>query len=205
LRRIIINLDELKLEDQKDSMIQAAFNQGLVNFKANGIIIEKLLKIQRCNIYSNDFTIKGIIPILKQTEKVKIGEFLENLTPFGVSLDISSKDQENLAVSFANQGISFIVCKSTDWKVIPFENLIAQFNSLDCEIYADVGSSLKDAELLLHTLELGVDGLIFSPNSENDLIELKKLLKTSQLLKLESATIKKINPIPEADRVCVDT
>jgi len=205
LRKIIINLDEIKSDDQKDSMIQAALNQGLINFKASGLIIEKLLKIQRCNVYSNDFTIKGIIPILKHTEKDKIEEFLENLTTFGVSLDISSKDQENLAVSLAKQGVSFIVCKSTDWKVIPFENLIAQFNSLDYEIYADVGSSLKDAELLLHTLELGVHGLIFSPDSENDLIELKKLLKTSQLLKLESATIRKITPIPEADRVCVDT
>ena len=186
-------------------MIQAAFNQGLVHFKASGKITEKLLKIQRCTVYSNDFTIKGIIPILKHEEKDKIGEFIENLTTFGVSLDISSKDQENLAISLAKQGISFIVCKSTDWKVIPYENLIARFNSMDCEIYADVGSSLIDAELLIHTLEIGVDGLIFSPNSENDLIKLKKLIKTSQPLKLESATIKKITRIAEADRVCVDT
>ncbi len=205
LRRIIINLDELKSDDQKNSMIQAAFNQGFVNFKASGKITEKLLKIQRCVVYSSDFTIKGIIPILKQEEKDKISEFLEKSSTFGVSLDISSKKQEDLAVSLAKLGSSFIICKSTDWKVIPFENLIAQFNTLDCEIFADVGSSLSDAELLLHALEIGVDGLIFSPNSENDLIELRKMLKISQSLKLQSATIKKITPIPEADRVCVDT
>lgn len=205
MRRIIINLDELKLDDQKNSMIQAAFNQDFVNFKASGKIGEKLVKIQRCAVYSNDLTIKGIIPILNQEEMDKINKFLEKSTNFGVTLDISSKEQENLAVSLAKQGISFIICKHSNWKVIPFENLIAKFTSMDCEIYSDVGSSLIDAELLLHTLEIGVDGLIFSPNSENDLIELKKLLKTSQPLKLESATIKKITPIPEADRVCVDT
>lgn len=205
MRRIIINLDEIKSDDQKNSMIQAAFNQGFVNFKANGIIAENLVKIQRCVVYSNDIALKGIIPILNQEEKNKISEFLEKSSLFGVFLDISSKNQENLAVSLAKQGISFIMCKHTNWKVIPFENLIAKFSSMDCELFADVGSSLFDAELLLHTLEIGVDGLIFSPNSENDLIELKKLLKTSHPLKLESATIKKITPIPEADRVCVDT
>ncbi len=205
LRRIIINLDDLKSDDQKNSMIQAAFNQGFVNFKASGKITEKLLEIQRCIVYSSDFTIKGIIPILKQEEKDKISEFLEKSSTFGVSLDISSKKQENLAVSLAKLGSSFIICKSTDWKIIPFENLIAQFNTLDSEIFADVRSSLSDAELLLHTLEIGVDGLIFSPNSENDLIELRKMLKTSLTLDLQSATIKKITQIPEADRVCVDT
>jgi len=205
LRKIIINLDEIESEDQKNSMIQAAFNQGFVNFKASGENAENLVKIQRCVVYSNDLTIKGIISILNQEEKEKISNFLENSSTFGVFIDISSKEQENLAVSLAKQGTSFIICKHTNWKVIAFENLIAKFSSMDCEIYADVGSSLSDAELLLHTLEIGVDGLIFSPNSENDLIELKKLLKTSQLLNLESATIKKITTIPEADRVCVDT
>ncbi len=205
MRRIIINLDEIESEDQKNSMIQAAFNQGFVNFKTSGKIAENLVKIQRCVVYSNDLTINGIIPILNHDENNNIGEFLEKSSIFGVFINISSKEQENLAVSFAKQGISFIICRYTNWKVIPFENLIAKFNSMDCEIYADVGSSLDDADLLLHTLEIGVDGLIFSPNSENDLIELKKLLKTTQPLKLESATIKKIKPIPEADRVCVDT
>jgi len=205
MRRIIINLDEIKSEDQKNSMIQAAFNQGFVNFKASGKIAENLVKIQRCAVYSNDLTINGIIPILNQEEKEKISNFLEKSSTFGVFIDISSKEQENLAVSLAKHGTSFIICKHTNWKVIPFENLIAKFNSMDCEIYADIGYSLSDAELLLHTLEIGVDGLIFSPNSENGLIELKKFLKTSQPLKLESATIKKITPIPEADRVCVDT
>ncbi|MHA1648477.1 MAG: 3-dehydroquinate synthase II [Promethearchaeota archaeon] len=205
MRRIIINLDELKSDDQKNSMIQAAFNQDFVNFKVSGKIGEKLVKIQRCTVYSNDLTIHGIIPILKQEEKDQITVFLEKSTIFGLFLDISSKEQENIAVSLAKQGTSFIICKHTNWKVIPFENLIAKFSSMDCEIYADVGSSLIDAELLLHTLEIGVDGLIFSPNSENDLIELKQLLKTSKPLKLVSATIKKITSIPEADRVCVDT
>ncbi len=205
MRRMIINLEGLKSDDQKNSMIQGAFNQGFVNFKSSGKIAENLVKIKRCSVYSNDFTIMGIIPIFKHEEKDKITEFLEKSNIFGVSLDISSKEQENLAVSLAKQGIFFIICKHTNWKVIPFENLIARFNSMDCEIYADVGSSLIDAELLLHTLELGVDGLIFSPGNENDLIELKKFLKTSQTLKLESATIKKITSIPEADRVCVDT
>lgn len=205
MRKIIINLDEIKSDDQKNSMIQAAFNQDFVNFKVSGKIAENLVKIQRCVVYSNELTINRIIPILNQDEKDKISEYLENSTVFGVFLDISSKEQEKLAVSLAKQGVSFIICKHTNWKVIPFENLIAKFSSMDCEIYADVGSSLNNAELLLHTLELGVDGLIFSPTSENDLIALKKILKTSQPLKLESATIKKITPIPEADRVCVDT
>ena len=205
LRKIIIDLDEINSDEQKDSIIQAAFNLGFVFFKTKGKTAEKLIKIQRSIVYSNDFSIKGVIPILNQEKKAEIGEFLKKFPDFGIMVEIFSKEHENLVVSSAKEGVSFVICKATDWKVIPFENLIAQLNPLDCEIYADVGSSLNDADLFLHTLEIGVDGLLFSPKSENDLIELKKLLKTPQTIKLETAIIKSIIAIPEADRVCVDT
>ena len=54
-------------------------------------------------------------------------------------------------------------------------------------------------------MERGVNGILFCPNSENDLIDLKKLLQETLVIPLETATVEKVTPIPEADRVCVDT
>jgi len=44
LRRIIINFDEIKWYDQKNLMIQAAFNHGFVNLEVIGEIGKKLVK-----------------------------------------------------------------------------------------------------------------------------------------------------------------
>jgi 3-dehydroquinate synthase II len=201
-------------------MIQGAFNQGFTNFCAEKEAAKKLVNVERCEIYTweteyqidsqnaridlND-KVEGTIPILRYDSSKQLTLPDNFKADLGIATLISSKEDELRAVGWANRGVSFIACKTTDWKIIPFENLIAKLSTLDTALYAEIGNSLKDAELLIHTLESGVDGLIFTPDNENSLIDLKKLLKTTLELPITTGKIEKITSIPEADRVCVDT
>jgi 3-dehydroquinate synthase II len=205
MKNIIINIPEGWSEDKSNSMIQAAFNQGFTNFFATGDPAKKIMPIERCTLYSTDhnLTKKKLVVFADTQGKINLQGL--NINEIGIRTQISSKDDEERAIKWATEGTAFLICKATDWKIIPFENLIARLSTLDTELYADVGQSLKDAEILLHTLETGVDGLVFTPINENDLIELKKFMKLALSLTIEKATIEKITLIPEADRVCVDT
>ena len=205
MTKILIKIPNDWPADRADSMIQGAFNQGFTTFVAEGESAAKLAKVDRVQLYSYDSTRSDAIQILKGGTSTKIDFDSLGNSDFGIDITISTKEDEKQALSYANKGTSFLICKTTDWKIIPFENLIANLTTQDTQLYADIGSSLADADLLLHTLEKGVDGLVFSPKSENDLVDIKKLLKENISIKIETAKILKITPISEADRVCVDT
>jgi 3-dehydroquinate synthase II len=58
---------------------------------------------------------------------------------------------------------------------------------------------------MIKTMEIGVDGILITPKSANDIIELKNLLSPTFQIELTKAKVIKIDAIPEAERVCVDT
>jgi 3-dehydroquinate synthase II len=91
-----------------------------------------------------------------------------------------------------------------DWKIIPFENLIANIHKNDTALIAVI-ETLNEAEIMLKTLEIGVDGILIKPKSIKDIIDLKRLIRTNLSLKLTKAKVKDIQQIPEGERVCVDT
>ena len=203
MTQIIIKLDPEMGKEKMDSMIQEGFNMGFTNFLANGEGAKRLSEIERVTLYSTEKNENAIQIINSNNIKDQLDQIIKNES--GIATVISDKEDELRAIKWANSGVSFLVCTTTDWKIIPFENLIANISTLDCQLYADVKSSLEEVDLLIHTLETGVDGVIFEPKTENDLVDLKQLLKISSSINLEYATIESITPISEADRVCVDT
>ncbi len=101
-----------------------------------------------------------------------------------------------------------IIIRPLDWKIIPLENLIAEFQQISeptPKLIADVGNSLEDISVFLHTLERGVDGILFQPNSEAEILKLKQILAVNPSISLIPGTIQKITSISQGDRVCVDT
>ncbi|MCK4426023.1 MAG: 3-dehydroquinate synthase II, partial [Deltaproteobacteria bacterium] len=62
-----------------------------------------------------------------------------------------------------------VIVKTTDWTIIPLENLIAQTGNL----YAEV-KTLSEAKDFLSILEKGVDGVLVTTN---DINELKKIIR----------------------------
>jgi 3-dehydroquinate synthase II len=205
MKKIIIRILESWSDALQKSMIQAALNQGFTGFYVTGTAAQKMSGLEKRELFSPDLSLPSVNHVLDGNVPTPVPLPFPPGESYGFDLTISSKDDEKRAIRCAKEGADFLICKATDWKIIPFENLIANLSTLETQLYADVGGSLADAELLLHTLEKGVDGLVFTPKSENDLIDLKKYLKKGIILKIEPAKIKAIKAIPEADRVCVDT
>jgi len=74
----------------------------------------------------------------------------------------------------------------------------------DTSLIADV-ETIKDAELMLKTMEIGVDGILMTPQNVNNIIDLKNLIHTGFKLEMNKAKVLSIRNIPESERVCVDT
>ncbi|MEN3034228.1 MAG: 3-dehydroquinate synthase II [Aquificaceae bacterium] len=109
-----------------------------------------------------------------------------------------SKDQER-AGSYPDS--VKVLVETTDWRVIPLENLIAMRK----EVYAIV-STFEDAKLAFETLEKGVKGVVLKSCEPSVIKSVATLLSASEPpVELISATIERILPVGLGDRVCVDT
>jgi 3-dehydroquinate synthase II len=96
-----------------------------------------------------------------------------------------------------------VVVHTTDWTVIPLENLVARTGSGNLFAEADDPAS---ARMLLGVLEKGVDGLVATAASPGVIKEMARLVKeASPAVELTEARITRVTPLGMGDRVCVDT
>lgn len=101
--------------------------------------------------------------------------------------------------------VKYVVISARDWKIIPLENLIAEFQTSDTGILA-CASTPDEAKLFAETLEVGVAGLVIEPSSSASLKDFHQFTAREALtVELTPAPISKIVPLPSGDRVCVDT
>ncbi len=116
-----------------------------------------------------------------------------------VYIKIKGKEDEEKAAKYP-PGVKVVV-ETTDWTVIPLENLIAQRE----ELYAVVKSA-EEARIALQTLEKGVKGVVLKTKDINEIKKVSKLMEESQeKLHLVKAKVTRILPLGLGDRVCVDT
>ncbi len=205
MKKIILDF-ETKSEIFKD-LVQGAINRNFFNFLVSQETFKEFKKFERLNLYSKNPLIPTKYMIYENKE-----QFIENLShqknynkSLGVLFDLKTKEDEKEIIKLAkNRNVDHIIVSTIDWKIIPIENLIAELHSYDTELIASVKTT-KEAEIMLKTLEIGVDGIIMKPKTLNEIIELKKLLHLDYHLELTNATVKEIQSIPESERVCVDT
>ncbi len=112
---------------------------------------------------------------------------------------IKGKEDEERAAKYPSH--VKVIVETTDWTVIPLENLIAQRE----ELYAVVKNA-HEAEVALQTLEKGVKGVVLKTKDINEIKRVAKIIESTQE-KLELLVVKvtKILPLGLGDRVCVDT
>lgn len=148
-----------------------------------------------------------VIPEKGRAEEVKKLARITVVSPEGdlrlgkdvLHIRIEGKEDEERAAKVP-EGVKVIV-ETTDWKVIPLENLIAQKD----EIYAVVKNS-EEAKLALQTLEKGVKGVVLRTEDLNEIKRTAKVLEEGEeTLSLITAKITRILPLGLGDRVCVDT
>ncbi len=101
--------------------------------------------------------------------------------------------------------VEFVAISAKDWKVIPLENLIAEFQGSGTRILA-VATSPDEAKLFSETLEVGVDGVVMEPQSPAALRDFHLVLsRTLPSIQLTPAPVSRIVSLSLGDRVCVDT
>ncbi len=94
-----------------------------------------------------------------------------------------------------------VIVETTDWTIIPLENLIAQRE----ELYAVVKNE-EEARLAIRVLEKGVKGIVLKTKDINTIKKVGKVLEEEEeKLPLVVVKITRILPLGLGDRVCVDT
>ncbi len=112
---------------------------------------------------------------------------------------IASSGDEDRAVELARQGP--VVVETSDWTVIPLENLVARSD----RVYSRVGSE-EEARLALGALERGVAGIVLATSEPDAVRRVAALVKGGgERVPLVPFTVTAIRPLGMGDRVCVDT
>ena len=116
-----------------------------------------------------------------------------------VECTITDKTSENQAAAIRDK--KYVIVTTSDWTVIPLENLVAQSDRIIAKV-----KDRKEAELALTVLERGVAGILLATKDPVLVRDVAKLVKaTAGQVNLIPFTITRIHPVGMGDRVCVDT
>ena len=121
----------------------------------------------------------------------------------GFAKKVSSNDDLEEIVTASEVGSDIVIIETTNWKIIPLENIIARLHKSGTKIYTTV-SSIDEVRTMFAILELGVDGVIFTTDDEKQVSELGALLENISL-RLQAARIVEIKDVGAGERVCIDT
>jgi len=136
----------------------------------------------------------------KEEEVKKLGKV--SILRQGIDFEyvlIKGKEDEEMAAKYPPN--VKVVVETTDWTIIPLENLIAQRE----ELYAVVKNE-EEAKTALRILEKGVKGVVLKSKDVNTIKKVGKVLEEGEeSLPLVVVKITKILPLGLGDRVCVDT
>jgi 3-dehydroquinate synthase II len=119
-------------------------------------------------------------------------------------VSISSPSDIERVVTLARGGAPEVHVATSDWRIIPLENLIAMKAGLGTEVIAETETP-ADVELLLGILERGVDGVAVKVRSETDLMLLRDIMKAPSTVALQYATVEDVRDVGLGDRACIDT
>jgi len=153
----------------------------------------KRIKTKMTTIYSSSKANYVIVDKATKLKGKKVGMKFKVL---------SNVDIEKI-LQFARTGLDFVIVEVKDWKIIPLENIIAKLHKLHTKIYA-VANTPEEVRKMFSILEIGVDGVIFSTSSANEVKEALVYLGTKSF-ELRSAKILEIKEVGNGERVCVDT
>ena len=99
--------------------------------------------------------------------------------------------------------MDFVIIEVKDWKIIPLENIIAKLHKIHTKIFA-IARTPEEVRKMFSILEVGVDGVIFSTSSINEVREAMVYLGTRSF-DMKPAKILEIKEVGDGERVCVDT
>ncbi|HDZ17593.1 MAG TPA: hypothetical protein ENH75_04850, partial [archaeon] len=139
MKRIILNL-EIKTNNFME-LVQEAFNKNILNFLVSEETFSEFDNIERVNLYSKDPQIPSQFLIYEHIANINEVKNEKNSIKrnIGFFLELKSKEDEKKIIEISKTGyVDFIVVSAKDWKIIPYENLIAEMHSNDTDLIAEV-------------------------------------------------------------------
>lgn len=134
----------------------------------------------------------GRVSVVSENGDLKLGDDV-------VYVLIKGKEDEERAAKYPPK--VKVIVETTDWTIIPLENLIAQRE----ELYAVVKNE-EEAKTALRILEKGVKGIVLKSQDVNTIKRVGRVLEEGEeKLNLSVVKITRILPLGLGDRVCVDT
>lgn len=134
----------------------------------------------------------GIINTIAKDGDLKLGKDV-------VEYQIEGSKDEKEIVELSKSRL--VLVKTTDWTIIPMENLVAQTTNLFAE-----AKSASEAKTLLSVLERGVDGILINSTDINEIKKTIRLVRgMEETIPLTKAKVLKLKSLGMGDRVCVDT
>lgn len=115
---------------------------------------------------------------------------------------LSNSDIEKI-LRLAKAGLDFVTIEVEDWKIIPLENIIAKLHKIHTKIFV-IANTPDEVRKMFSILEIGVDGVLFSTDSVDEVKETLVYLGTKSF-DLKPAKILEIKEVGNGERVCVDT
>jgi len=114
-------------------------------------------------------------------------------------VSITDKATENAAAAKGKH--QPVIVTTSDWTVIPLENLVAQSDNIIATVRDE-----KEAAMALTVLEKGVHGILLKTGDPAMVKDVAKLIKAQAgTVGLVPFTVTKIHAVGMGDRVCVDT
>ncbi len=132
---------------------------------------------------------------------------LKSLKSSGKSVGYFKKVTSNLDIDeiekASDYGAELVIVDAPNWKIIPLENIIAKLHKSRTKVFATAKSS-QEVATLFSVLELGVDGVILSTDSAEEVERARREL-TPARLPIMRARIIEVKDVGTGERVCVDT
>lgn len=132
---------------------------------------------------------------------------LKSLRSSGKSLGYFKKVLSNADVDeierASQAGAEFVIVDASDWKIIPLENIIAKLHKSKTKVYT-TAKSAQEVATMFAVLELGVDGVILSTDSEDEVDKARQQLSNTKF-PIKPARIIEVKDVGTGERVCVDT
>lgn len=122
----------------------------------------------------------------------------------GIELvELRCPEDQDRAMAMAGK-VKAVILDSSDWTVIPLENLIAKFRDSGTKVLA-CADDMDQAKLYMQTLEKGVDGVVINTSDPDKIRTFAGILGGSGNIDLSVVEVEDVRNIEMGDRVCVDT
>ena len=172
--------------------------------EVNGVIVNQqgltLAKKSGLTVYSESDL--ADVHIVNDVQGVKTAKTTGQTS--AMILQIESKDDMEEAVAAARAGASSLIVDTSDWRIIPLENLIAELRGTGTKIYTKI-STVEEIPTMFGVLERGVDGVVLAARVEGEIKRAKDQLISLGSLDVVIAQVEDVRDVGMGDRACVDT